>query len=183
MTDTPSGNRPSWIIWLPLALFGLITGAAIYALSSPSETEIRSTLVGKPLPQFALEPAVAGGAGLSSADFTKGEPRLLNIFASWCAPCEGEAPQLEKLKERGVKIDGVAIRDKPEDVAQFLSDHGNPYVAIGADPKNQMTLLLGASGVPETFVVDGRGIIRYQHLGPIAPEHIPALLAELDRAR
>lgn len=192
MTDFTSEvhKGPGLVLWLPLALFGLIAGLGAYALlssgggtGSSRSTEVRSTMVDKPLPDFVLAPALNGRAGLGTADFQKGGPRLLNLFASWCIPCAGEAPQLEALKAKGVKIEGVAIRDKPEDITKFLTENGDPYVNIGSDPKSTLLLTLGASGVPETFIVDGKGIIRYQHLGPIAPEHVPDIMAELEKAR
>src|SRR5690606_18285832 len=109
---------------------------------------------GKPLPQFALDPAVQDNPGLSSTDFADGKPRLLNIFASWCVPCRAEAPQLAALEQQGAEIVGVAIRDRPEDVAAFLQAFGNPFTRIGADQISQVQLSLGSSGVPETFVID-----------------------------
>ena len=74
------------------------------------------------------------------------------------------------MKARGATIDGIAIRDRPEDVARFLARHGDPYDRIGSDPRSQVQIALGSSGVPESFIVDGRGIIRYQHIGPIGAE-------------
>ena len=112
-----------------------------------------------------------------------GQPRLLNIWASWCVPCIAEAPQLEDLKAKGVEIVGIAIRDRPEDVANFLGRYGNPYARIGADDISEVQLAIGSSGVPETFVIDAKGVIRYQHIGDIRPEHVPLLLAELEKAK
>jgi cytochrome c biogenesis protein CcmG/thiol:disulfide interchange protein DsbE len=124
-----------------------------------------------------------GRAGLSSADLATGKPRLVNIFASWCVPCIAEAPVLGQLKARGIVIDGIAIRDRPEDIAEFLRNNGDPYDKIGADERSSVQLALGSSGVPESFVVDGRGIIRYQHVGPIMPQDLDKILAELERAK
>jgi cytochrome c biogenesis protein CcmG/thiol:disulfide interchange protein DsbE len=135
------------------------------------------------VPVFALPAAIAGKPGLASADFALGRPRLLNLFASWCVPCIAEAPMLAELQRRGVAIDAIAIRDRPEDVAGFLASHGDPFARIGADDNSRVQLALGSSGVPESFVVDGRGIIRYQHIGPIDPGDIPLILAELEKAR
>jgi cytochrome c biogenesis protein CcmG/thiol:disulfide interchange protein DsbE len=112
-----------------------------------------------------------------------GQPRLVNVFASWCVPCIAEAPLLMELKRQGVPIDAIAVRDKPADVAEFLGRHGNPFERIGADPESRVQIALGSSGVPETFIVDGRGIIRYQHMGPIEPGDVPALIGEWERAR
>ena len=108
-----------------------------------------------------------------------GQPRLVNVFASWCVPCIAEAPLLMELKRQGVPIDAIAVRDQPEDVADFLGRHGDPFERIGADPESRVQIALGSSGVPETFIVDGRGIIRYQHMGPIEPGDVPAILARM----
>ena len=108
---------------------------------------------------------------------------LLNLFASWCLPCAVEAPHLEALSAKGATIHAIAVRDQPADVGGFLDKHGNPFGRIGLDQGGRMMIALGASGVPETFVVDGRGIIRFQHLGEIRAEHVPMLLAELEKAR
>jgi len=176
--------KKPWLLWLPLALFGLFFGIVAYGLINPAERTIDSKLIGKPLPQFTLPAATDGIPGLTHDDLSKGgEPRLLNIFASWCLPCIAEAPVLEGLSAQGVQIDAIAIRDRPEDVAGFLQRHGNPYKRIGSDVDSRVQLALGSSGVPETFVIDGKGIIRYQHIGDIRPEHVPMILDQLRKAR
>jgi cytochrome c biogenesis protein CcmG/thiol:disulfide interchange protein DsbE len=108
-------------------------------------------------PNFRCLPQQCRGEGLSSKDFADGKPRMLNIFASWCLPCKAEAPFLEQIKEAGVEIHAIAIKDKPEDVAAFLAEHGNPFVRIGADMDMLIQLKLGSSGVPETYLIDGKG--------------------------
>ncbi|WP_371815539.1 DsbE family thiol:disulfide interchange protein [Erythrobacter sp. JK5] len=142
-----------------------------------------SAMISKPLPEFDLPPATEGVPGAARADFVGGEPRLLNVWASWCLPCIAEAPQLEALKEQGVEIIGIAIRDKPEDVAAFLERHGNPYSRIGADEISSLMIEIGASGVPETYVIDGAGNIRYQHIGDIRERDVAMLLGKLEEAR
>ncbi len=171
-----------WAIWLPLALFAGFVALVLVGLLRPAPREVESAMIGKPLPQFALRPAVADRPGLSAADFAQERPRVLNIFASWCIPCVAEAPQLAALARAGFEVHGIAIRDRPEDVAAFLARNGNPYTRIGADDVSAVQLSLGSSGVPETFVVDGRGVIRYQHIGEIRAEHVPVLLDELRRS-
>lgn len=173
-------TRALWL--LPLALFTGLVVLMAQNLGKPQQAVIRSHLVGKPAPEMALE-GVAGAPGLSSADLKAGQPVLVNLFASWCLPCAVEAPQLKVLQARGVTIHGIAIRDQPANVAGFLAKHGNPFTRIGQDPGGRMMIGFGASGVPETYVIDGKGVIRYQHLGEIRAEHVPLLIAELEKAK
>lgn len=174
--------RKGLLLWAPLALFAFFAGLAGFMLTQDKNDFVESTMIGQPLPAFALEPAFSGLPGATRADFTGG-PKLLNIWASWCLPCIAEAPQLEALKARGVDIIGIAIRDKPDDVAAFLARHGNPYSRIGSDPISEVQLAIGSSGVPETFVIDARGVIRYQHIGDIREGDVAVLLAELEKAK
>jgi cytochrome c biogenesis protein CcmG/thiol:disulfide interchange protein DsbE len=128
-------------------------------------------------------PAGASGAqGLKAADFRDGKPRLLNIFASWCVPCAAEAAQLQQLHQRGAIIEGVAVRDAQADVDLFLSRYGNPYGRIALDARSALQFNLGSSGVPETYVIDGKGIIRYQHIGAINATDVDTILAKLQEA-
>ncbi|MEL6877673.1 MAG: redoxin domain-containing protein, partial [Pseudomonadota bacterium] len=145
-----------WTLWIPLALFLFFLGVAGYQLTQPKDETIPSAMVTKPLPEFELPAAVETMPGASRADFIGGKPKLLNIWASWCLPCIAEAKQLEVLEGQGVEIIGIAIRDKPEDVADFLERYGNPYTQIGADDISSLMLELGASGVPETYVIDAQ---------------------------
>jgi cytochrome c biogenesis protein CcmG/thiol:disulfide interchange protein DsbE len=108
-----------------------------------------------------------------------GNPKLLNVFASWCVPCIAEAPQLAALERGGANIVGVAIRDRQQDLQVFLARHGNPFSRIGADDLSELQLAIGSAGVPETFVIDGEGVIRYQHIGDIRDSDVPMLLEKL----
>lgn len=169
--------------FLPLLILIAFVGAVAWRLSSPADEEIPSKMVGQALPAFVLAPAMPGKPGLSSTDLATGQPRLINVFASWCVPCIAEAPLLTDLKRQGVPIDAIAVRDRPEDVAAFLARHGDPFERIGADPESRVQLALGSSGVPETFIVDGRGIIRYQHMGPIEPGDVATIVHEWEAAK
>jgi cytochrome c biogenesis protein CcmG, thiol:disulfide interchange protein DsbE len=172
-----------WLRVLPIALLVLVLAALVWRLAHPEDNTIRSRLAGKPVPEFALPPALPGKPGLASADLAKGQPRLLNVFASWCVPCIAEAGVLKEFQGRGVAIDAIAIRDRPEDVAEFLARHGDPFDRIGSDDNSRVQLALGSSGVPESFVIDGRGRIRYQHVGAIEPADVPVILAQLEDAK
>ena len=171
------------IFLVPLALLLLFGAVVAWRLANPPDTVIRSKLEGRPLPSFALPAALPGRPGLADGDFRQGAPRLLNVFASWCVPCIAEAPMLMELKRRGAPIEAIAVRDRPGDIARFLARHGDPFGRIGADLDSRVQLALGSAGVPETFVIDGRGIVRFQHIGPIMPGDVPTLLAELEKAR
>ena len=172
-----------WILWAPLAGFVIFFLVVVFGLVRPADRTIESKMIGKPLPSIALPAAVPSHPGLDLSAYATGEPRLLNVFASWCVPCIAEAPQLMELKRRGVPIDAVAVRDRPEDVAAFLARWGDPYQRIGADTQSRVQFAIGSSGVPETFVIDGKGVIRHQHIGDIRPEHVPDLIAKLEELR
>jgi len=169
--------------YLPLIILAVIIGALLWRLANPADTIIRSKLEGQAVPAFALPAAIPGKPALAAADLATGKPRLLNIFASWCVPCIAEAPVLVELKRRGVAIDAIAVRDRPEDVALFLARHGDPYERIGSDDTSRVQLALGSSGVPESFIVDGKGVIRLQHVGPIERSDLPRIMSELEKVR
>jgi len=171
------------ILWLPLAVFIIFVITVAVGLYAPAERTIRSQMIGKPIPAFALPPALPGRPGVESTDYMRGEPRIINVFASWCVPCIAEAPHLLTLAGRGIPIDAVAIRDRPEDIAAFLERWGDPYQNLGSDRDSRVQMALGSSGVPETFVVDGNGVVRYQHIGDVRPEHIPEIVSAWEAAK
>ena len=172
----------TWFRWIVLALAAGLLGLFAYMLTQPKDEFVESAMIGEPMPAFDLPPAVVDRPGLSSRDLADGRPKLLNVFASWCVPCAAEAPNLAKLEAAGANIVAVAIRDRPEDVARFLEVYGNPFSRIGKDDISAVQLSIGSSGVPETFVIDGRGVIRYQHIGDIRDGDVPVLLEELRKA-
>jgi cytochrome c biogenesis protein CcmG/thiol:disulfide interchange protein DsbE len=175
-------NRKLWLA-LPLILFAGFVLAVGWRLSAPPDPTVKSKLIGQTVPAFTLGPMLTGKPGLSATELGRGQPRVVNLFASWCVPCIAEAPTLLAMEKRGVPIDAIAIRDRPEDVAQFLRDHGDPFARIGSDPFGEVQIALGSSGVPESFIVDGKGVIRYQHIGPIMPQDLDTFLAEWEKVR
>jgi cytochrome c biogenesis protein CcmG/thiol:disulfide interchange protein DsbE len=172
-----------WLIWTPFALFGLLFAVVASGLFKPADRVVRSALIGKPLPDFTLPPIAPGKPGLSSAAFRQGQPRVLNIFASWCIPCAAESPQLLRLKAMGVPVDAIAIRDTAPALKAFLRRNGDPYERIGDDRQSAVQLALGSSGVPESFVIDGRGRIVLQHVGDIRADDVATIAAAVRDAR
>lgn len=166
----------------PLAALVMVIIALIWRLGTPVDANVSSKLAGKSLPPFSLPAVLPSKPTVSSKDLV-GRPRILNIFASWCVPCVSEVKVLQELRSKGVAIDGIAVRDQPAEVAEFLARNGDPYERIGSDSESKVQIALGSSGVPESFIVDARGIIRYQHIGPIEPSDVPMILGKLEKAR
>jgi cytochrome c biogenesis protein CcmG/thiol:disulfide interchange protein DsbE len=151
----------------PLVFAGL---AALFFVSMQRSDpdQLPSAMEGRAAPAVQV---VALGTGPDLTDAMLREPgvKLVNFWASWCAPCRAEHPVLKTLQAEGVTILGVNFKDKPEAALQFLQDLGNPYAAIGADVSGRMGLDWGLYGVPETFVIDGTGKVILRHAGPITP--------------
>ncbi len=169
--------------FVPLALLALLVVGLVWRLANPSDTVVRSQLVGQPAPQFTAAPVFAGRDGLTPTSLADGRPKLINFFASWCVPCIAEAPVLMELERRGVIIEGIAVRDRPQDVARFLRQHGDPFARIGGDPESKVQFAFGSAGVPESFVIDGRGVVRLQHVGPLVPGDVPSIVNALEAAK
>ncbi|MGR3512323.1 MAG: DsbE family thiol:disulfide interchange protein [Paracoccaceae bacterium] len=159
------------IVALP-ALLALIVGGFLFWGLNPERdpNAVPSARISKPVPEFML-PAVAGieTPGLAAEDLrATGEPILVNVFASWCVPCRAEHAVLTRFVERdGVRLMGINYQDKPENAARWLEDLGNPYERIGSDLDGRVGIDWAISGLPETFVVDGNGVIVFRYVGPI----------------
>ncbi|MBS0480233.1 MAG: redoxin family protein [Proteobacteria bacterium] len=164
------------LLWLPLLLFGALFALVGFGLLKPADRTVRSALTDKPLPDFTLPAMLPGKPGVATSDYGKGQPRLLNVFASWCLPCKAEAPQLMRLKAMGVPIDAVAVNDTPAAMRAFLASFGDPYQRIGDDRASKVQIALGSSGVPETFLIDGRGRIVMQHVGDIRADEVDGVV-------
>src|SRR5690606_11545456 len=157
---------------LPLVIFAVGAAFLYWGLNPERDpSAIPSVLIDEAAPEFSLD-SIRGSdlPGLSSADLGGGEVALVNVFASWCLPCRAEHPIFMGLAEGDrVRIYGLNYKDAPEDDLAWLEELGNPYGAIGADEEGRTGIEWGISGVPETFIVDQEGTIRYRHVGPIHP--------------
>ena len=173
----------------PLAIFSVLALLFALALMGGDPSKLPSALIGRPAPQTALPPleGLSDGersvGGFSSADLAKGEVSVVNFWASWCAPCVQEHPVLVALKERtGVKLYGVNYKDQAANARRFLGRYGNPFTAVGVDGSGRNAIEWGVIAMPETFVVDGKGIVVYKHVGPISPEALETKVIPAIRA-
>lgn len=163
---------------IPLVIFVLLGLLLAYGLNLDPR-RIPSPLIGKSLPAFTLT-TVADPAHKVSRDELQGRAYLLNVWASWCVACREEHSFLNELNSRkAVTIIGLNYKDKRDDALQWLTSRGNPYELSLADPDGRLGIDLGVYGVPETFVIDKQGVIRYKQIGPITPEVWERILAPL----
>jgi len=158
----------AWYL-IPLAIFIAMLGFLGVGLKLDPR-EVPSPLIDKPAPVFRLQ-TLESPSRLMSSEEMRGQVWLLNVWASWCAGCREEHPILvEFAKTRTVPIVGLDYKDQPDDARRWLANFGNPYVASVSDPDGRTGIEFGVYGVPETFVIDKAGVIRYKQIGPITPE-------------
>ena len=184
--DADTSNRTRLWMMIPLAIFGGLVGIfAVQLLSGRDAGELPSALIGKPAPSFdlpALPGLERGGEPVPALASTalKGDLRLVNIFASWCAPCRAEHPVLMALAERyEVDIVGINYKDRDPNALKFLNELGNPYSRVGADHPGRTAIEFGFYGIPETFLVDAEGIVRHKIVGPIDAKKFEGLQAKI----
>ena len=159
------------IFLLPVALFAVLLVAFAMGLNH-DPTLLPSALIDRPAPDFNLPGLIDPAQGLARKDLGGGVT-LVNFFASWCAPCREEQPALMVLaRQPGITLDGIAYKDKPAASRHFLDNIGNPYHRIGIDQDGTAAIDFGVYGVPETYVVDGSGHIRYRHVGPLTEQDV-----------
>ena len=176
MSEETQEQTSGWFKWwalLPVVLFvGL---AAIFYKGFDHTRELPSVLIGKPAPMKSLGPVkglVIDGKqvpGFDAESMKKGKVTVVNFFASWCVTCRQEHPQLVALGQmKGFNLVGVNYKDKPGDAIRFLNEGGSPYNVIGADENGRVGIEWGVVGLPETYLVDGKGVIRYKFIGAIS---------------
>lgn len=164
---------------IPLAIFTAMSIMFALALSSGDPSKIPSALIGKPAPDMplgTLEGLERDGKpvpAFRAADLSNGKVTVVNFWASWCVPCRQEHPAFEQIsKQTGAQIFGVNYKDPGGGGLRFLKQLGNPFDKVGVDPKGRTAIEWGVYGMPETFIVDGKGIIVYKHVGPITPKDL-----------
>ncbi|HEY8566120.1 MAG TPA: DsbE family thiol:disulfide interchange protein [Beijerinckiaceae bacterium] len=189
--DAEAGRgRARLLFLLPVLVFAGLAALFLVRLFSGDPAAVPSALIGRPVPSFSLPPLeglVAGGApvpGLADADLRTGQVTVVNVWASWCAPCRQEHPLLMDLaKTPDLRVVGIAYKDNPENARRFLGSLGNPFSAVGFDAPGRTAIDWGVYGVPETFVVGPDGRIRHKHIGPLTPQTMPAFLEKVRQAR
>ena len=183
--DTPEKRSRLWLVLLPVIVFAALAALFWKGLSG-TPNQIPSALINKPVPDFVLNPVPGlGTAGFSDEDLKTGKVTVINVWASWCAPCRVEHPLLTEMARRAdIQLFGMNYKDEPQNAVEFLNTLGQPFAAVGMDRDGRTAIDFGVYGVPETFIVDGQGMIRYKHIGPLTAESIAGEMArEIEKAR
>ncbi|MDQ1154742.1 DsbE family thiol:disulfide interchange protein [Brevundimonas sp. SORGH_AS_0993] len=172
-----------WLALLPLVVLAALAVLFVGWSLKRDPAFKPDALVGQPIPETVLPLLTGDRAGPGNLDLKTagvGKPMLVNVFASWCAPCRIEHPRLLALKERGIAVVGVAYKDEPVATRAFLDEMGDPYAMVLVDHDGRAGLDLGISGVPETFAVDAMGRITAKQSGPLLNDaDIERLVASL----
>ena len=188
--EPPPRRRRSSVVVVPVLLFAALAAVFAFALKTGDPSKLPSALIGKRAPALLLMPlegltadGVGAVPGIGEAHIQQGRPIVVNFWASWCGPCVDEHPLLMALKARhGATILGVNYKDQPAAARRFLGRYGNPFDAVGVDGNGRAAIEWGVYGMPETFVLNGKGEIVHKHVGPltetaIATKILPALKA------
>ena len=166
--ERKSGLGRRLLFLLPVVAFVGLVGVFAVGLGH-DPTALKSAMIDKPAPDFALSPILEDRPGVARADLGD-KPVLVNFFASWCAPCRVEHPTLTGLAASGVPVYGIAYKDKPQDARRLLADLGDPYQRIGLDLDGRTAIDFGVYGVPETYILDRDGRIRYRYAGALTDQ-------------
>lgn len=162
---------------VPVAVFMALAWLLYIGLFQGPPSELPSPLIGKPAPEIALPALDAQAQNFARAELAQGRPTIVNFWASWCVPCRLEHSTLEALATRnGVTLYGVDYKDNPENARAFLTELGNPFGKINEDREGRVSIDWGVTGVPETFVIDGKGVIRVHYAGPLSDAVVERLI-------
>jgi DsbE subfamily thiol:disulfide oxidoreductase len=160
---------------VPLLGFAVLAGFFIWRLHLVEEgiapNLIPSVLIDRPAPTFDLPPLLAGERGFKTADL-RGKVTLINFFASWCVACREEHPYLPQIVKAGIVLVGIDYKDRPQDARAWLAELGNPYPNIAVDAHGRTGIDFGVYGMPESYLIDKRGVIRFKQTGPLTPDII-----------
>ncbi|EHA2810195.1 TPA: thiol:disulfide interchange protein DsbE [Escherichia coli] len=161
------------VLLIPLIIFLAIAAALLWQLARNAEgddpTNLESAFIGKPVPKFRLESLDNPGQFYQADVLTQGKPVLLNVWATWCPTCRAEHQYLNQLSAQGIRVVGMNYKDDRQKAISWLKELGNPYALSLFDGDGMLGLDLGVYGAPETFLIDGNGIIRYRHAGDLNP--------------
>ena len=188
--DGGTQRRFRLLYLLPVIVFAGLSALFMVRLYSGDPARLPSALIGKVAPAFELPPldGLRDGAGrpvpgLSGTELKAGRVTVVNVWASWCAPCRIEHPVLMELsRDPAIRLVGIDYKDKAENARRFLGNFGNPFSAVGADETGRTAIDFGVYGVPETFVIGPDGVIRHKHVGPLTPEAVPGFLERVRAA-
>ncbi len=164
----------NWLRVIPVIMLFALAGVLAFALLTRDDSGQTDRLVGEPVPEFSL-PALDGQSGFTPAAL-RGQAYLLNVWGSWCPPCEVEHPRLVELSGTGIPVYGIAWRDTDANANAFLNRLGNPFRGVVMDRYGEAVIELGVTGAPETFVIDSEGVIRARWSGPLTDEVIDRVI-------
>jgi len=172
-----------WLIFIPPAIFGVLLGLFYAGMFRANPDGLPSTMVGRAAP--AVKVTQLGDAPLTTPDhMTAPGVKLVNFWASWCAPCRAEHPFLMEIAAEGIPVHGINYKDPAPNALAFLAELGNPYATMGADATGRMAIEWGVYGVPETYLIDGDGKVLLRHAGPISRQEFDRTIRPaLDAAR
>jgi cytochrome c biogenesis protein CcmG/thiol:disulfide interchange protein DsbE len=181
-------ERKSAMRWVPLAIvaaLGVLLAAGVWMSRNPNREALPSPLIGKPAPAFRL-PVLHEAGRLFTSDELLGAPYVLNVWGSWCPECRVEHPVLTRFAEtKRVRVIGFNWKDEHADAMRWLEQYGNPYWLVVTDYESKVAIDWGIYGAPETFLVDGKGIVRWKHVGAldddIIRDELLPMLAEIER--
>ena len=175
-----------WLMVVPPVLFLGLAGLFYTGMQRSNPDELPSVFIDRQAPALPLQ-GLPGTPLLRAEDLRAGEVTVVNFWASWCPPCRAEHPVLKAMAERGIRVAGINMMDDAEDAQKYLAEEGNPFFALGFDPKGRDRVNWGVTAPPETFIIRGDGTVAFRFIGPLVgtdyeARFVPALEAALAEA-